>query len=149
MVREGTGGGNVVGSILTPLGAILAGGSFFLPYVRIFRVFAISATVSGPRIGGGLWLVPAAALLIVVAQVWPSGARRRRARRALQIGGAILGLLVVFAVIARLHHRAGFLFVHFSAATFGVRPAAGWLLSLLGFGLALIGALLPRRARAG
>lgn len=138
----------VAGKVLTPLGAVVAGGSFFLPYVRIVRVFGISATVAGPRIGGGLWLVPAAALLVLVAQIWPTGARGRWLRSTLELAGAVLGLLVVFGVIARLHHRTGFLFVHFSAATFGVRPAIGWLLSLLGFAAALLGSLLRRRMRA-
>lgn len=138
-------GAGVAGRGLAAGGALVAGGSFFLPYVRIIRVLGMSVTVAGPRIGGGLWLIPVAALVILVAQVWPSGARRRWLRRVLEVGGAVLGLLVVFGVMSRLHHRTGFLFVHFSAATFGVRPAIGWLLSLLGFTAALVGALLPRR----
>src|SRR5512141_2844202 len=138
-------GGGIAARALAAGGALVAGGSFFLPYVRISRVLGMSVTVAGPRIGGGLWLIPLAAVVILVVQVWPSGARRRGLRKVLEVGGAVLGLLVVFGVISRLHHRTGFLFVHFSAATFGVRPAIGWSLSLLGFAVVLVGAFLPRR----
>ena len=126
-------------TVLVPVGALLAGASFFLPYVRVLRVFGASLTLTGPRLGGALWLMPAAALAILLAHL---GLRRRGLRRVLVLVGAAFGLLLVFAVIARLHHRSGLLFVHFSAATFGVRPAIGWAGSLLGFTLALLGALL-------
>ncbi len=121
-------------SVLIPLGALVAGACFFLPYVRLLRVFGASLMLTGPRIGGGLWLVPAAAALVLLAHF---GLRPRWLRTAGVLVGSALGLLLVFAVIARLHHRAGMLFVHFSAATFGVRPAVGWAGSLLGFAASL------------
>jgi hypothetical protein len=52
----------------------------------------------------------------------------------------MLGLLLAFAVVLRLHHRVGFV-IHFSAATFGIRPAGGWLGSLVGFSISLAAAL--------
>ncbi len=132
--------------VLVPVGAIVGGGAFFLPYVRVFRVFGVGLTVAGPRIGGALWLVPAAAAVVLLAYAGVFG-RRGWLRRAIEIAGALFGLLVCFGVVLRLHHRTGLLFVHFSAATFGVRPAIGWWLSLVGFFLALAGALLRRPAR--
>ncbi len=124
---------------LVPLGALLAGASFFLPYVRLLRAFGASLTLTGPRIGRALWLVPALALAILLVQL---AVRRSGLRRVLVGGAAALGLLVVVGVLMRLHQRSGLLFVHFSAATFGVRPAVGWAGSLLGFVLTLLGALL-------
>ncbi len=125
-------------SVAVPLGALVAGGCFFLPYVRLLRVFGASLTLTGPRIGGGLWLVPAAAALILLAHFGP---RRRRLRMTGVLVGSALGLLLVCAVLARLHHRSGLLFVHLSAASLGVRPAIGWAGSLLGFAASLIAAL--------
>ncbi len=130
----------VAGNVLVPLGAVVAGACFFLPWVRVLRVFGASVVLSGPRIGGGLWLVPgiAAAILLVHFLLW----KRRRLRSALVAVGAILGVLLCFAVIARLHHRHGFLFVHFSAATLGIRPGPGWAGSLLGFFVSFLATLL-------
>ena len=126
-------------AVLVPVGALLAGASFFLPYVHLLRVFGTSLTLTGPRIGRALWLVPAMAVVILLVQL---AVRRSGLRRVLVVGAAALGLLVVFGVLARLHQRGGMLFVHYSAATFGVRPAVGWAGSLLGFVLTLLGALL-------
>jgi len=126
--------------LLLPLGALIAAGCFFLPYVRLLRVFGASVTLSGPRIGGALWLVPATALAILLAHFGIRGAGHHRLRAALSAGAALLGLLLLFAVVLRLHHRVGFV-IHFSAATFGVRPAGGWLGSLVGFSISLASAL--------
>jgi hypothetical protein len=137
--------------LLVPLGAVIAGACFFLPYVRLIRVFGASLTLSGARIGRGLWLVPATALAVLLVQFGMRGAGRRRLRAARAACLALLGLLLVLAVVLRLHHRVGLLGIRFSAATFGVRPAIGWLGSLAGFAITLIAALselgspLPRR----
>jgi hypothetical protein len=138
---------SVAAGVLVPLGAAVAGGCFFLPYIRLLRLFGASLTLSGPRIGGALWLVPAVALAILLVQFGIHGAGRRRLRALLSAGGAALGLLLLFAVVLRLHHRVGFV-IHFSAATFGVRPAGGWLGSLVGFAMSL-GAALSELAPAG
>jgi len=126
-------------AVLVPVGALLAGASFFLGYVRLLRVVGASLTLTGPHIGGALWLVPALALAILLVHF---GLRRPGLRRVLVVGSAAFGLLIVCAVFARLHHRTGLLSVRFSAATFGVRPAIGWAGSLAGFTLTLLGALL-------
>lgn len=127
------------GDLIASLGALVAGGCFFLPYVRLLRVFGASLTLSGPRIGGGLWLVPGTAAAILLAQF---GLRRgaRRLRAGVVAGLAAVGVFLVVAVLLRIHHRTGFLGIHFSAATFGVRPAIGWGGSLAGFALALVAA---------
>lgn len=140
-ITDGGGGGRrPAAAILVPLGAALAAACFFLPYVRVIRVFGAAFTLTGARIGGGLWLVPAAAAAVLVAHF---GLRRRTGlRRLLVLCAAALGLLLLSAVVFRLHHRAGFLFVRLSAAQLGIRPAAGWLGSVVGFVLVVAGALL-------
>ncbi len=142
----GAGGrGRGVASLLVPLGAVIAGACFFLPWVRVLRVFGAALVLSGPRIGGGLWLVPgiAAAILLAHFAFW----KRRRLRSGLVAVGAVLGVLLCFAVIARLHHRHGFLFVHLSAATLGIRPGLGWAGSLLGFFVTFLPRAHAERAR--
>lgn len=136
----GRGRARLAGDLLVPLGAVVAGACFFLPWVRVPRMFGTSLVLSGPRIGGGLWLVPALAAAILLVHVLLF--RRRPLRAGLAALSAILGVLLCFAVIARLRHRSGFLFVHFSAATLGVRPAPGWAGSLLGFFVAFVATLL-------
>lgn len=129
------------GDVLVTLGALLAGGSFFLPYLRLIRLLGASVTVTGVRIGGALWLVPAAATLILLLH-FGIPRRRARLRAALELLTAAFGLLIVLAVILKLHRHTRLLFIGVSAAGLGVRPAGGWVLSLVGFALALLGALL-------
>ncbi len=131
------------GSVLVPLGALAAGLCFFLPYLQVLRLFGDSLTLSGPRIGGALWIEPAAALAILLAQAGLTGRPGQdRLRRVLVILAASVGLVLLLAVLVRLHHRSRFLLLHYSAATLGVRPAVGWSGSVLGFVAALLGGLL-------
>lgn len=127
------------GGAIAALGAVVAGGCFFLPYVRLLRVFGASVTFSGPRIGGALWLVPGTAAAILLAQFGIRGPAGRL-RAGVVAGLAAVGVLLVVAVLLRIHHRTGFLVIHFSAATFGVRPALGWGGSLAGFIVTLVAA---------
>ncbi len=131
------------GSVLVPLGALAAGLSFFLPYVQLLRVFGNAVSLSGPRLGGALWIQPAAAVAILLVQVGLVGRSGRDGlRRVLVILGAGVGLVLCLAVLAQLHHPSSFLFLRYSAFGLGVRPAIGWSGSVLGFAAALLGGLL-------
>ncbi|HTO95407.1 MAG TPA: hypothetical protein VMK66_00070, partial [Myxococcales bacterium] len=116
-----TGSRAAAGGVLVLVGALLAGASFFLPYVRLLRLFGASLTLTGPRIGGALWLVPAAAAAVLLAR-FAIPARRPRLRALLAAAAALVGLLVVLGVVLKLHQRTQLLFLGVSAAGMGVRP---------------------------
>lgn len=129
-----------------PAGAIIAGLSFFFPYIQSPSLLGRSAAVTGAQLGGWAWAVPLTAGVILLGYVlWDSPQSREVARR-LMVGGSLLGLcLLAMGVFELTRDR----FFGASALDIGVRPAVGPFLTLAGFLLALAGAQRLSRATQG
>lgn len=78
---------------LTPSGAVVMGVCFFLPWAR-FSCSGWNFSVSGADLGGALWLLPVAAVIILAAFFALKGRKRE------QISLLITLLATVIAVIA-------------------------------------------------
>lgn len=119
-----------------PAGALLAGLSFFFPYIKSPSIFGQSATATGAQLGGWAWAVPLTASVILLGYVlWDSPQSRDVARR-LMAGGSLVGLsLLLFGVFELMRDRL----LGASAWDIGVRPAVGPFLTLAGFLLAFAG----------
>lgn len=125
-----------------PVGAVLAGTSFFLPYIQSPSFFGERETITGVSMGSWAWVVPVAAGIILLGNMLWDAPQTQEVGQRLMVSGSGLGLaMLVFAVYELTRDRL----FGASAWDIGVRPAVGPFLTLAGFLLAFVGARrLPR-----
>jgi hypothetical protein len=131
--------------LLGPIGALLTGICFFLPWGRCSWL-GIERRASGAETGGWPWIIPACAGIVIVATIAGRLLRRMKLARALSFGAALLGLLFLLEqtveVSRGLHTPLGRL----RPDQLGVRPAFGFFGTVLGLIVALAGAIILRPA---
>jgi apolipoprotein N-acyltransferase len=127
-------------TLISPAGALLALVCFFLPWGR-FSCAGVGRTLSGADIGGMLWIVFAAALVIPAAVAAGLLLRRLDRARLVVAGSALLALGVMLLQHLRFARGQGTGFGRVQPEDLGVQLRLGGAGTVLGLLVALIGSV--------
>lgn len=130
---------------LSPAGALLAAVCFFLPWGRV-SCAGVEREVSGAEVGGWLWLVFAAAAILLVAPFAGRRLARPRAIHAVARGAALFGPVFLCWRAIEFSRGARMPFGRVHPEQVGFEPAVGFAGTVLGLLMALAGAWLPHPA---
>lgn len=130
-------------ALLSPGGALLAGVCFFLPWGRV-SCAGIEREASGAEIGGWVWLVFAAAVLVLLASVAGRRLVRGATARSVAFGAALGGLLFLGWRAVEFSRGVQAPFGRVRPEQTGFEPSFGFLGTVVGLLVALAGAMIPR-----
>jgi TRAP-type uncharacterized transport system fused permease subunit len=123
---------------LTPAGAVIALICFFLPWVK-FSCSGIEQTVSGFQIGGELWIVFAAAFIILFVFYFFRNQKQLNKARPVVILSAVVGLAVLLFKFLKFATPQKTEFGTMTPKDMGLSIQFGAIGTVIGLILALIG----------
>jgi len=132
--------------LLSPAAALFAGICFFLPWAQ-FSCAGKTWRITGPNLGGVLWLVPILAAIMVAVFVFFFSRRQGEKSRLVFMIGSLAALVIIAYKIIRLATGPRPLFGLIKPEQVGFRIHWGGVGTILGFVLALFGTSFLKRER--